>query len=220
MASFFNLQLDTIAPQGVTLKIEDGALYTASANVDLAIGCSDASKTGYTMKIWGIADAVQEEDAKWENFNATKNVNLISGDGLKTVYVKIRDNVWNESTPASATITLNTSIPSVAVVGPDTSIISKVTGKNISTFNFTSDQIFDEYKVGIVESGSSLEGTVTVIPTTGGSVNTSGSANDYPASENIEVKITGADLQTAAGSSDGTYIIKVFVKNKAGTWSK
>lgn len=220
MASFFNLQLDTTAPQGVTLNIEDGALYTASANVDLAIGCSDSSKTGYTMKIWGIADAVQEEDAKWENFNTTKNVNLIAGDGLKTVYVKIRDNVWNESTAASATITLNTSIPSVAVVGPDTSIISKVAGKNISTFNFTSDQVFDEYKVGIVESGSSLEGTVTVIPTTGGSVNTSGSAGDYPASENIEVKITGADLQTAAGSSDGTYIIKVFVKNKAGTWSK
>ena len=35
----------------------------------------------------------------------------------------------------------------------------------------------------------------------------------------IEVTINGTDFKTAAGGADGTYIIKAFVKNQAGTWS-
>lgn len=220
MAAFFNLTLDTLAPQGVTLKINAGAIYTANKAVTLAIGCSDASTVGYSMKIWGsIVGAAAEKDAKWENFSATKAVTLTDGDGLKTIYVKVRDNVWNEAEPVSATITLNTSIPVVAIVGPDVSIISEVVGKNTAKFNFTSNAIFDEYKVGVVPANNSSVADVTVIGTTGGSANTSGSEGNYPADTNIEVTINGTDFKTAAGGADGTYIIKVFVKNQAGTWS-
>ena len=219
MAAYFNLTLDTTAPKGVTLQIAGGALYTSSTAVTLEIGCSDAATTGYSMKIWGIDGAATEADAKWENYATTKDVTLISGDGLKTVYVKIRDNVWNESSAVSSTITLNTSIPVVTIVGPDTNIISTITGKNVSTFNFTSDQDFTDYKVGVVESTNATEGNVTVIPTTAGSENTSGSG-DFSSDTNIAVKVNGTDFQTAAGGSDGTYIVKVFIKNKAGTWSK
>lgn len=220
MAAFFNLTLDTLAPQGVTLKINAGAIYTAKKAVTLAIGCKDASTTGYSMKIWGsIVGAATEADAKWENFSTTKAATLTDGDGLKTVYVKVRDNVWNEAEPVSATITLNTSIPVVTIVGPDVSIISEVVGKNTAKFNFTADAIFDEYKVGVVPANNSTVDDVTVIGTTGGSNNTSGSAGNYPADTNIEVTINGTDFKTAAGGADGTYIIKVFVKNQAGTWS-
>lgn len=220
MAAFFNLTLDTLAPQGVTLKINAGAIYTANKAVTLAIGCSDASTAGYSMKIWGsIVGATAENDAKWENYSATKTVTLTDGDGLKTIYVKVRDNVWNEAEPVSATITLNTSIPVVTIVGPDVSIISEVVGKNTAKFNFTADVIFDEYKVGVVPSNNSTVSDVTVIGTDGGSTNTSGSAGSYPAKTNIEVSINGTDFKTAAGGADGTYIIKVFVKNQAGTWS-
>lgn len=219
MAAFFNLTLDTTAPKRCTLQIAGGALYTSSTAVTLAIGCSDASTTGYSMKIWGIDGATTEADAKWENYATTKDVTLISGDGLKTVYIKVRDNVWNESSAVSSTITLNTSIPVVTIVGPDTNIISTVVGKNVSTFNFTGDQDFTEYKVGVVESNNATEGNVTVIPTTAGSGNTSGTG-DFNSDTNIAVKVEGTDFQTAAGGSDGTYIVKVFIKNKAGTWSK
>lgn len=220
MAAFFNLTLDTLAPQGVTLSINAGAIYTANKSVTLAIGCSDASTAGYSMKIWGsVTGAATEEDAKWENYSASKTVTLTDGDGLKTVYVKVRDNVWNEADPVSATITLNTSIPVVTIVGPDVSIISEVTGKNTAKFNFTADAIFDEYKVGVVPATNSTVSDVTVIGTTGGSANTSGSDGNYPADTNIEVTINGTDLKTAAGGADGTYIIKAFVKNQAGTWS-
>ena len=220
MAAFFNLTLDTLAPQGVTLSINAGAIYTSNKAVTLAIGCSDVSTAGYSMKIWGsVTGAATEEDAKWENYSASKTVTLTDGDGLKTIYVKVRDNVWNEADPVSATITLNTSIPVVTVVGPDVSIVSEVAGKNTAKFNFTANAIFDEYKVGVVPATNSTVSDVTVIGTSGGSANTSGSDGNYPADTNIEVTINGTDLKTAAGGADGTYIIKAFVKNQAGTWS-
>ena len=97
MASYFRLTLDTTAPSGVGLTINNGAVYTTSAQVTLAISCSDADKTGYQMKIWGIDGAASEATATWETYSATKTVTLTSGDGNKTVYVKIRDDVYNES---------------------------------------------------------------------------------------------------------------------------
>lgn len=220
MASFFNLTLDTLAPQGVAVKINNGAIYTANKTVNLSISCSDENTTGYSMKIYGsVVGAAKVDDAKWETYSTTKQITLTNGDGLKTVYVIVRDAVWNESTAASATITLNTSIPVVTIVGPDVSIISEVTGKNASKFNFTADQVFDEYKVGIVPAQNSSQSDCVIIGTTGGSTNTSGSDGNYPSSENIETTIIGSDFKTAAGGADGTYIVKVFVKNQAGTWS-
>lgn len=91
MANYFNLTLDTTAPSGVSLSINSGAEYTTSASVSLAIACSDTDKTGYQMKIWGIAGKATENDATWETFASSKTVDLPTGDGLKTVYVKIRD---------------------------------------------------------------------------------------------------------------------------------
>ena len=41
MPSYFNLTLDTTAPAGVTLTINDGALYATSPVVNLAIATSD-----------------------------------------------------------------------------------------------------------------------------------------------------------------------------------
>ena len=77
---------------------------------------------------------------------------------------------------------------------------------------------FEEYKVCVVPQNNSTQDAGTVIGTTNGSINTSGSDGDYPASENIQVTINGADLE-AASSGDGVKIVKVFVKNAAGTWS-
>lgn len=218
MASYFNLTLDTTAPTGLTLSINDGALYATSAAVTLTIGVTDSVTTGYQMKIWGIDGVEDEGSASWESFAATKSVNLTSGDGLKTVYVKVRDDVYNETVPVSDTITLNTAVPVVSITGPDVSRISKNAGKNQAIINFTADVIFDEYKVCVVPQNNSTQDAGTVIPTDGGSINTSGSDGDYPASENIQVTITGTDLETAS-SGDGVKIVKVFVRSQAGIWS-
>ena len=218
MASYFNLTLDTTAPFGLTLSINDGALYATSTAVKLTIGLSDEVTTGYQMKIWGIDGVDEEVSASWETFAKTKSVNLTSGDGLKTVHIKVRDDVGNETEEVSDDITLNTAVPVVTITGPDKTKISKVEGFNKSKITFTCDVDFAEYKVCVVPQTSSTQDAGTVIPTTAGSINTSGSDGSYPKTTPIEVTITGTDLETAS-SGDSVKIVKVFVKTAAGIWS-
>ncbi len=218
MASYFNLTLDTTAPSGLTLSINDGALYATSTAVKLTIGLSDEVTTGYQMKIWGIDGVDEEASASWETFAKTKSVNLTSGDGLKTVHIKVRDDVGNETEEVSDDITLNTAVPVVTITGPDKTKISKVEGFNKSKITFTCDVDFAEYKVCVVPQTSSTQDAGTVISTTAGSINTSGSDGSYPKTTPIEVTITGTDLETAS-SGDSVKIVKVFVKTAAGIWS-
>lgn len=221
MASFFNLTLDTKAPAGLAIALNDDALYTTNRVVSLKTTLTDEDTTGYQMKIWGVADAEDEASAAWETFAAEKSITLPEGDGLKTVYVKVRDDVYNETAAASDTITLDTVVPVVTITGPDKTKVSKMEGKNSAVINFTSNVAFEEYKVCMVPATNSIQSAGTVIPTTGGSSNTSGNAGGYEADTNIEVTINGADLETvgADGSGKVPTILKVFVRSAAGTWS-
>lgn len=218
MASFFNLTLDTLAPAGLAISLNDNALYTTSTAVTLKTTMTDGDTTGYQMKVWGIDGVDDELTANWETFSAEKSITLTTGDGLKTVHVKVRDDVGNESAEVTDDITLNTAVPVVTVTGPDKTKISKITGFNAAVINFTVDVVFEEYKVCVVPATASTQDAGTVIGTAGGSVNTSGADGGYPASQNIEVTINGTDLETAS-AGDGVKIVKVFVKNAAGTWS-
>ena len=218
MASFFNLTLDTLAPTGLAVSLNDNAEYTTSATVTLSVEVEDSPTTGYQMIIWGINSAESEEDASWETYTSSKSIILISGDGQKTVYVKVRDDVGNETSAVTDTIILDTKVPSVTITGPDKSKISKVATFNESRFSFSADVAFEEYKVCVVPQNSSTQEAGQVIPTTAGSTNTSGSDGDYEASTPIQVMINGTDLETVSGG-DGVKIIKVFVRTAAGTWS-
>lgn len=218
MASYFNLTLDTTAPSGLVVKVNGDNIYATSTAATLTLTMTDGDPTGYQMKIWGVEGVADEGSASWETYAASKSITLPAGDGLKTVHVKVRDDVGNESAEASDDITLNTKVPVVTITGPDKSKISKVEGFNKSIINFMADVVFEEYKVCVVPQNSSTQDAGTVIGTTNGSQNTSGSDGDYPASENIQVTITGADLEAAA-TGDGVKIVKVFVKTAAGIWS-
>ena len=217
MASYFNLVLDTLAPQGLTVKLNNGSQYTTSKNVTLNISVSDTSTSGYQMKVWGIDGIAKESDAVWETLANVKDITISTGDGLKTVYVKVRDDVYNETAVASTSITLDTSVPAVTIIGPDVSRISKTSPKDVATFSFTSDVAFTEYKIKVVPSKSSLHDAGTLIGTANGSTNMSATGT-FKASTAISCKIYGKDLELAS-SGDGEKIIKVFVKNTVGTWS-
>lgn len=220
MASYFNLTLDTLAPSGLTAKINGDDIYTTTTSVELTLTLTDAVTTGYQMKIWGIDGVDDEETATWETYAATKSITLPDGDGLKTVSVKVRDSVGNETSAVTDTITLDTAVPTVSITGPDKSTISEVDGFDKAVINFMSDIAFVEYKVCVVPATSSTQDAGTVIPTTAGSINTSGTSEDepYEAETNIKVTIDGTDLKTAS-AGDGVKIVKVFVRNAAGTWS-
>lgn len=222
MASYFNLTLDTLAPAGLSVTINGDAVYATSTAVSLDIAVTDADTTGYQMKIWGLDGAAEETDANWETFTTTKNVTLPGGDGLKTVYVKVRDDVGNESAAASDTITLDTVVPSVTISGPDKTKISKIVGYDVAVINFMASVEFKQYKVCVVPATSSTQTSGITIGTAGGSQNTSGNKGDgedlFPKDTNIEVSINGTDLE-AASSGDGVKIVKVFVQSQAGNWS-
>ena len=218
MASFFNLTLDTLAPAGVTLSLNDDARYTTSASIMAKIGTTDEDTTGYQLKVWGGVDgAATEADAAWVNFATEKAINLTTGDGKKTVNLKVRDDVGNESAVVTKEIILDTAVPVVTITGPDKSKISKVENFNVAAISFTCDVDFVEYKVKVVPATTSLQDAGVVIGTANGSTNMSGTG-EYPDAEAINCTINGADLE-AASAGDGEKIVKVFVRNAAGTWS-
>lgn len=217
MVSYFSLTLDTTAPSGLSLVINDGATYTTSTLVSLKISLSDTDTTGYQMKIWGTTDAETESSANWETFATTKSVDIPTGDGTKTLYIKVRDIVRNETTSVSSSITLDTAVPVVTASAPDVTTISKVDGYNTCSFTFKSNVAFTEYVVKVVPDINSLHTAGTAIGITNGSTNMSATGT-FDADTAISCAIKGRDLETAS-SGDGAKIIKVFIKNVAGNWS-
>jgi hypothetical protein len=227
MASFVTLTLDTTAPAGVSVLINSGDAATASRDVTLTIGTSDGTTTGYSVKIYGDVDdshapseyRAVEANAPWVSYATSKSVRLSTGDGSKTVRIKIRDDVGNASGEATDAITLDTTVPEVTVTaGPSATRLSKVTGFDTVTFTWEADETFDEYKVKVVANGSAAHGTGTQLPTTAGSANVAGSAGGYPAATGITTTVKGADLETAS-AGDGAKVVKVFVKDQTGSWS-
>lgn len=214
MASYFNLTLDTLAPTISSFTINNGASVTTSTTVTLTIASNDAA----AMKIWGINGVASEAAATWETFASSKSVTLTTGDGSKTVYVKVRDSVYNESAASSATITLSTAIPTITITGPDVSTISEQAGKNTATFSFSSSMALKAWKVKLVPANNSAHDAGTQIGTTNGSTNMTGTT--MAANTAKQCTINGSDLSVAAGGADGTYIIKVFGQASANSlWS-
>lgn len=224
MANFFNLTLDTTGVVNPTIVIESGSAFANQQLVNLTIGCGDSNTTGYQMKLWGSVDETHDTNVKtiesgssWTTYNTSKQIKLSSGEGSKTIYLKVRDDVYNSSAQVSDTIILDTNLAVVTTTAPDVTKISKQAGKNICSFSFSSDSPFVEYKVKVVGTSGATEGTGSVLLTTNGSVNVSG-VGSYPASTPINVQINGADLELAS-SGDAVKIIKVFVKEANNTWS-
>lgn len=224
MASTFTLTLDTTAPAGVALDINSGAAYATAQAVTAQPSTTDGTTTGYQMKIWGSVDTAADANIQategastWIAYSASHAVTLSSGDGSKTLNVRIRDDVGNQSSSASKSITLDTTVPVATVsVAPSPTKISKVATFDTTTFQFQADVAIQAWKVKVVPATNSIESAGTTIPTTAGSTNTTGGA--LAATTNQSVTIKGTDLETAS-AGDGAKIVKVFVQDVAGNWS-
>lgn len=224
MASYFNLTLDTTAPAGATFSINSGDAYTSTQAVTANISTSDGTTTGYQIKVWGDVDTsananIQDTEgaSSWISYTTSQSVTLLTGDGSKTLNVKIRDDVGNSTSTLTDTITLDTSapVPTISIAASPTKI-SKVASFDTSTFSFQADVDIVEWKVKVVPATSSINTAGTTIPTTAGSTNTTGTTLTATTDQSVGIK--GTDLETAS-SGDGTKIVKVFVKDAAGNWS-
>ncbi len=210
MAAFFTLKLDTLAPQNGSINI---VTLTNTRSITATLAATDAAQ----MKFWGdIESAATESAASWETYATTKALALSGADGTKTVYVKFRDSVGNETAAFSATTELDTTGAVVTITGPDVDTISKVNGYNVAAFSFSVDTDFIQWQVRVVPASESVHTAGTLIGTTNGSTNMSGEGG--AANTAINCTINGADLELAS-SGDGAKIIKVFVKDAAGNWS-
>ena len=232
MSNSFNLTLDTLGPASPAIQIANGATYTSNVLVNTTLATTDTTTTGYQMKFWGDVDlawaktngvmdsgatTTAESDATWVTYSTTKQIQLTSGDGSKTLYFKIRDDVYNESSQVSSSISLDTTLPVVTISGPDVPKISKKNGKNVCSFSFQSDSPFVEYKVKVVASAGGAQDTGTTIGTTNGSTNMA-ATGAFSSNTAINCQINGADLEVAS-AGDGMKIVKVFVKKASGQWS-
>ncbi|MBQ7962066.1 MAG: hypothetical protein IJ289_05645 [Clostridia bacterium] len=233
MANYVNIILDTIGPSGVSVLINGDADKAITTAVTLTIGCSDADTSGYQMKIWGTADVPSEADAAWETYQTSKNVTLSAGDDLKTVYVKVRDDVWNESATASDTITLYEKLPSIIGLSVNKSKLSLVDGMNLTSGSFSVDENIDAIKIMIVQNANDAHNAATniAIPVTHGSkietdngdlACTDGvlSAEQQVGSElGLGFVLYAQDISSVV-PGDGVKIVKVFVRSaETGSWS-
>lgn len=236
MANYVKITLDTIGPSGVSVLINGDADKITSTAATLTISCSDTDLTGYQMKIWGTAAAPTESDAVWETYQAEKNVTFSSGDGQKTVYVKVRDDVWNESATATDTVLLVTKVPVVTNMTTDVSKISLVQRKDSFRLDFYFDENISTAKVMIVQDVNAPHNAPSnvLIPCAAGSVIYHSDTDfgdeietDYLELTNGEYSSTGyvtcsiyAEDITSVAPGDGVKIIKAYVKSAAtGSWS-
>lgn len=101
------LTVDTAAPSG-SISTNNNESYATSTLVNLAISSSDVTTSVVEMMISNSADFA---GATWEAYATTKDWTLTSGDGTKTVYIKFKDLVGNESSVYSDTVILDTTAP-------------------------------------------------------------------------------------------------------------
>ncbi len=241
------IKLDTEggAPTLVLYKNDESAVlgtYTNVVDFKAHISVNDIEDLPNIVqyKVWGsITEAATESEATWKTFTlvtgedyASVGYALTTGDGLKTINVKVKDNAGNESSTTSATVTLDQTAPVVDVNGVDYNVISLVheprhtaSGEELAntyndkmTFKFSADSKLTEWKVCVNETGQQAS-TATAIGTTGGSVNMTGT--NLEANTEVSCVIMGADFSATSkvASTDGVYEVIVYGKDEAGNWS-
>jgi Bacterial pre-peptidase C-terminal domain/Bacterial Ig-like domain len=104
-------------PPVVSLLIDGGAPATNSPNVIATVLASD--------DLSGVSDMQLSQDglswSDWQPYTPTVAWLFPTGDGQKDLWVRVRDRAGNISAPASASITLLTTLPRVIARDPDPS---------------------------------------------------------------------------------------------------
>ncbi len=128
-----SITLDTTKPTvnlTITGKGDTPSTHTNNVSVTLSITGSDATSGVEYMK---ISNNIGFAGASWVDYNTSKEWTLNSGDGVKTVYIKVKDRAGKESDTSSDNITLDTIAPTSLTI----SIESGQTYTNSTTVTLT-----------------------------------------------------------------------------------
>ena len=115
------------------LLINNGAESTNSRNVRLNINSADFSLDTVAMM---VSEDVNFTGAAWEIYATQKSWTLSDGDGVKTVFVKLKDSLNNEAV-YDASILLDTQAPegSLTINNGDPETLSEKVLLNLSAFD-------------------------------------------------------------------------------------
>ena len=102
--------LDTVAPKG-TIQINSGLYSTNTRTVALTLTASDLN--GVKEMQFSLNNTAW---TAWEAFNGTRTIALPIGQGVKTVWVKYKDNAGKVSAAVSDTIVVDSVAPIGTVV--------------------------------------------------------------------------------------------------------
>ena len=117
LASEYPINIDITAPTWWVFNINNNAEYTNSTAVILKTTC--ATDTW----VWAVEVAYGNttNPDNWTDCSSEINWTLTSWDGEKTVYMKFKDGLWNESAEITDTIILDTTAPTCKITWNPTS---------------------------------------------------------------------------------------------------
>lgn len=182
--------LDTSSPTLArdAVRINGGATYARSPFVTLTLGSDDAAfvKVGDESGLAG---------REWQYYPSGGSLShqLSASDGLKTVFVRFRDDAGNETMEYSAQITLDTTAPSLGTLTLSTG--TGITGARAIPFTLDSIDAYASFELvgDLAERGSHAAGSLTTLTLTSG---------DGP-------KVVSAVLVDAAGNPSQPFLASI-----------
>ena len=114
-ASVLLAQDENDAPTG-SIAIDESP-WTDVVGISLTLTAAEESGGAVLMKVCNTSDCSDgADDAAFAAFSATRSWDLLTGDGLKTVYAWFQDARLNTSAPYTATIILDSSVPGKHII--------------------------------------------------------------------------------------------------------
>ena len=134
---------DTTAPSG-SVSINSGASYTNSSTVTLTLSATDnVGVTGYYVSDSSTTPSASASGwttvTSTTSYSGSVSYTLSGGEGSKTIYAWYKDAAGNVSSTANATITLDTTVPTVTISSPTSSSTYTSTSSTISLGGSASD---------------------------------------------------------------------------------
>jgi hypothetical protein len=174
-----SITLDTGSASGtLTLRKADDSAnlppYVNDTEFAAVIATSDTDVVYY--KIWGDIDGATTEPDNWSSTSFTSgrmlidDLDLSSGEGTKTINVKIMDRAGNITTLTPKTVVYDTTAPTVTL-SADKSVISDKDGFDTVTFTYsatdtnTLSNTTYELKLGntVIKSGTFTDGKTEAV---------------------------------------------------------
>ena len=133
---------DTTAPTGSV----SGASYTNLSTVTLTLSATDSvGVIGYYVSDSSTTPSASASGwtsiTSTTSYSGTVSYSLSSGEGSKTIYAWYKDAAGNVSSTANATITLDTTVPTVTISSPTSSSTYTATTSTISLGGSASDSV-------------------------------------------------------------------------------